>query len=231
MSSLPAVHPLQPRFAQAITGVLCLEAIIFGTPAAVAVALALVALGLAGPRWSPVAWVFRRIAPPPRELEPAAPVRFSQALAATFLTASVALLYGGAETAGWILAGLVAALALVSATTGLCVGCEVYRLLLARRGGAHGDLRADLGLTGDGPWLVVLTAPGCARCEPVARELERVAGGREVVRVNLFEHPRAAGLPVRSVPAAIAVGADGHLRAARAGRLEPPDLSRVLAAL
>ena len=71
-----------------------------------------------------------------------------------------------------------AALALLSAIAGVCVGCEVYRLLAgpARRG-AEGDVRGDLGLTGDGPWLVVLTAPGCARCEPVAREMERAAGG------------------------------------------------------
>jgi hypothetical protein len=221
---------MQPRFAQAITGALCLEAIVFQQPAAVAVALALVLLGLAGPRYSPVAWAFRLIARPPRELEPAAPVRFAQALAAAFLTASVALLYGGAETAGWVLAGLAAALALVSALTGLCIGCEAYRLLMGR---AHGreDVRGDLGLTGDGPWLVVLTAPGCARCEPFARELESAAGGRGVVRVSLADHPRAASLPVRSVPAALAVGGDGRIRAARAGRLAPADLDGVLAAL
>jgi hypothetical protein len=231
MPSLPAVHPLQPRLAQGVTGVLCLEGILFDTPAAVVVALGLVLLGLAAPRWSPVAWVVRRVAPPPLELEPAAPVRFSQALAAGFLTASVALLLGGAEAAGWIVAGLVAALALLSATTGVCIGCEAYRLLLGARRGGGGDLRGDLGLTGPGPWLVVLTAPGCARCEPVAREMERVAGGREVVRVSLHDHPRAAALPVRSVPAALAVDGDGHLRAARAGRLETPQLTEVLAAL
>ena len=92
-------------------------------------------------------------------------------------------------------------------------------------------MRGDLGLTGDGPWLVVLTAPGCARCEPVAREIEAAAGGREVVRVSLAEHPRAAALPVRSVPAALAVDADGRVRAARAGRLGPGRPRGVLAAL
>jgi hypothetical protein len=231
MPAAPAVHPMQPRFAQAITGALCLEGIVFGQPAAVAVALALVLLGLAGPRYSPVAWAFRLVARPPRELEPAAPVRFSQALAAALLTGSVALLYGGAEVAGWILAGLVAAVALISAITGFCVGCEAYRLLLARRPGVDGDVRGDLGLTGAGPWLVVLTAPGCARCEPVAREMEAAAGGRQVVRVSLAEHPRAAALPVRSVPAALAVDAGGRVRAARAGRLARTDLDGVLAAL
>jgi Domain of unknown function (DUF4395) len=227
----PAVHPLQPRFAQAITGALCLEAILFDQPAAVAVALGLVLLGLAGPRWSPVAWLFRLVARPPAQLEPAAPVRFSQGLAAVFLTASVALLFAGAEAAGWVLAGLVAGLALVSAITGFCAGCEVYRLLMARRSRPGADVRGDLGLGGAGPWLVVLTAPGCARCEPVAREIERVAGGREVVRVSLTDHPRAAALPVRSVPAALAVDADGRVRAVRAGRLAPADVDVVLAAL
>jgi hypothetical protein len=231
MASLPAVHPLQPRFAQAITGVLCLEAIAFGQPVAVVVALVLVLLSLAGPRWSPVAWVFRRIAPPATDLEPAAPVRFSQALAAGFLTLSLVLLAAGADLAGWIVAGLVSALALVSAISGLCIGCEAYRLLLTLRRGDGEDVRDDLGLTGSGPWLVVLTAPGCARCEPVARAMERAAGEREVVRVDLSQRPRAANLPVRSVPAALAVGRDGRLALARAGRLGSPEIAQVLAAV
>jgi hypothetical protein len=231
MPGLPAVHPLQPRFAQAITGVLCLEAILFGTPVAVVVALVLALLNLLLPRWSPVAWAFRRIAPPTGDLEPVAPVRFAQWMAAAFLALALVLLAVGADLAGWIVVGLVAAIALFSAISGICVGCEIYRLLLVRRGGAPADVREDLGLTGDGPWLVVLTAPGCARCEPVARDLERVAGDREVHRVSLREHPRAGSLPVRSVPAALAVARDGTLRAARAGRLERPELMEVLAAL
>lgn len=232
MSAPATVHPLQPRFAQAITGALCLEGTIFQTPPAVVVALVLVLLSLAGPRWSPVGWVFRRIAPPARELEPAAPPRFAQGMAAVFLTVALALFALGQPTAAWILTGLLAVVALFSAISGICVGCEVYRLLLAtRRGGEGGDVRADLGLEGRGPWLVVLTAPGCARCEPVAGELERAAGERPVLRVSLAEHPRAAGLPVRSVPAALAVGGDGRLREVRAGRLDAADLERVLAAV
>src|SRR5689334_24087741 len=124
MPGMPAVHPLQPRFAQGITGVLALEAAIFDQPAALAVALALVLLSLLGPRWSPVAWLFRRIAPPARDLEPAAPVRFSQGIAAVFLAVALALVLAGQEVAGWALAGLVAAIALVSAITGFCIGCE-----------------------------------------------------------------------------------------------------------
>ena len=152
-------------------------------------------------------------------------------MAAVFLAVAVALFALGLDLAGWILAGAVAAVALFSAISGICVGCEVYRLLLAARRGADGDVRADLGLEGRGPWLVVLTAPGCARCEPVARQLETAAGARPVLRVSLADHPRAASLPVRSVPAALAVGDDGRLRVARAGRLDASDLDQVLAAV
>ncbi len=130
-----------------------------------------------------------------------------------------------------MVASVVAVWALFSAISCSCVGCGVYRLWLATRSGGDGDVRGDLGLEGRGPWLVVLTAPGCARCEPVARELERAAGDRLVQRVSLAEFPRAASLPVRSVPAALAVGDDGRLRAARAGRLDAADLASVLAAV
>ena len=230
--ALPAaVHPLQPRFAQAITGALCLEGAVFQTRPAVVVALVLVVLSLAGPRWSPVGWVFRAIAPPASEMEPAAPPRFAQGMAAVLLALALVMFAVGLDLAGWIVTVLVAAVALFSAISGICVGCEVYRLLLAGRRGGDGDVRADLGLEGRGPWLVLLTAPGCARCEPVARQMEGAAGEREVLRVSLVEHPRAASLPVRSVPAALAVGGDGRVRMARAGRLDASDLAQVLAAV
>jgi hypothetical protein len=77
---------------------------------------------------------------------------------------------------------------------------------------------------------VVLTAPGCSRCEPAARALEAVAGA-PVTRVDLSRRPRAGRVPVRSVPAALAVDREGRLRAARAGRLEPADLEAVAAAV
>lgn len=230
MSRPTAVHPHLPRFAQAITGMLCLEAFVFDTWAVVPVALGLVILSLIDPRVSPVAWLFRLVARPPSTLEPAAPVRFAQIMAVGFLSPAVALFAVGAALPGWILVATVAAVALGSAVTGVCIGCELYRLLFLRRR-SEGDVRGDLGLSGPGPWLVVLTAPGCARCEPVARELERASGGREVVRVSIVERPEAAGLPVRSVPAAIAVGRDGGVRVARAGRLGEEDLRAVLAAV
>jgi hypothetical protein len=172
------------------------------------------------------------VAPPPKEMEPVAPVRFAQGMAVAMLSASLALVGFGLDLAAWVIVWAVAIVALFSAISGICVGCEIYRLLLAsRRGDEQADLRAPLGLTGQGPWLVVLTAPGCVRCEPVAREFERAADGREVLRVNLAERPAAAVVPVRSVPAALAVSADGRLVTARAGALKRPELLEIAQAV
>ncbi len=223
-----AVHPYQPRFAQGVTGLLCLEALVFQTPWVVVAALVFVGWALVAPRTSPINLIFRLIAPPPRELEPVAPVRFAQWMAFAFLAVAVTLLFAGAATAGWIIAGAVAAIALFSAATGICVGCEIHRLTLARR--AHdGDMRPLLGLDGPGPWVVVVSAPGCARCEPVARQVESLADPTEVVRVDLSRTPGAARLPIRSVPAVVAVGDDGRVAHVATGRLDRPQIEAVLA--
>ncbi len=225
-----AVHPWQPRFAQAITGMLALEALALQIWPAVVVALALVVVALVAPRWSPVNAVFRLIARPPTELEPTAPVRFSQFMAIGALSAALVFLGVGPAVVGWSIVGAVAFLGLLSGITGICVGCELYRFLLLRRTD-NGDVRPRLGLEGGGPWLVVLTAPGCSRCEPTARALEGAADGVSVTRVDLSRRPDAATVGVRSVPAALAVGRDGRVRAARAGTLGAEDFRAVVAAI
>lgn len=230
MSRPSAVHPHLPRFAQAVTGVICLEALTFDDRWSVAVALALILVALAAPRVSPVNLLFRLVARPASDLEPVGPVRFAQGMAAFGLALALGLFTAGVDTAAWVVVGLIGGVALFSAVSGYCVGCEIYRVLLAR-GGGDGDVRAGLGLTGAGPWLVVLTAPGCARCEPVVRELAEVASPRGVVRVDLTRTPAAARLPVRSVPAVIAIGGDGRVRRALTGRLDRGILEEAAAAV
>jgi hypothetical protein len=44
------------------------------------------------------------------------------------------LFVAGATTAGWVLTLIVAALALLAATSGICVGCEMYLWLARLRG-------------------------------------------------------------------------------------------------
>ena len=164
VASPSAVHPLQPRFAQAITGVLCLEALVFQTwPGGGRGAGA----GPAGPgrrragrRWRGSSGCIAR---PPAELEPAAPVRFSQAHRRRAPAPGSCCPGRGADVAGWILVGLVAAVALFSAITGLLR--RLRGLPPAARcagAGRPATCAATSGWSGDGPWLVVLTAPGCA---------------------------------------------------------------------
>lgn len=225
-----AVDPLQPRVAQGVTGVLAITAVGLATPWPLVAALVLVVVALAAPKYSPVAALVRQLAPPPTRLEPIAPVRFSQALAVLFLGLALALWGFGLVIAAMAVAGLVAGLATLSAVAGLCVGCEVYRLaLLNPRTGP--DLRPALGLTGKGPWLAVLVAPGCARCEPTARRAEEAADGQGIVRINLAERPSASAAPVRSVPAVLAIGPGGEVLASRAGDITDADLGLIVGAL
>lgn len=224
MKTPAVVHPHLPRFAQAITGVLAGTAVGLRNPWVALAALVLVLLALVIPRWSPVTLLFRAVASPASSLEPVAPVRFAQILAATFLTLGLVLVGVGAHLVGWVVIGLVAAMALFSAITGICVGCEIYRLALRRRS-VDGDVRGLIGLTGTGPWMVVLTAPGCARCGPVTREVETVAAGGAVVRVDLSRTPSAARLPVSSVPAILAVDSEGRVASTATGHLDRDEIA------
>ena len=88
---------------------------------------------LGGP-FNPYAHVYRAVKRalrwgPPAELEDAAPPRFANLVGFLFTgTASVLFYVFEAAAAAWALALIVSALALLAATTGLCVGCEMYAL-------------------------------------------------------------------------------------------------------
>ena len=67
-------------------------------------------------------------------IEDARVPHFANIIGAVFLTVSSILLYAGSSSLGWALALIVAALALLAATTGVCVGCEMYMLIARARG-------------------------------------------------------------------------------------------------
>lgn len=98
------------------------------------VVLALGAVG--GARYGPVlrfyAQVVRPRLAPPRELEDPRPPRFAATLGVVFLSAATVAFLLDASVLGWAFALLVAALAGLSAATGLCLGCQVW-LFAARR--------------------------------------------------------------------------------------------------
>ena len=117
--------------------------LVFGQEWVAAVFAVVLFLGAAfGPRYGPVlrfyATVIKpRLWPLPSELEDPRPPRFSAWVGTVFLTAATVAFVAGAAVVGWVLVGIVAALAALSAITGLCVGCEMYVWLVRLRGGVR----------------------------------------------------------------------------------------------
>jgi hypothetical protein len=136
-------------------------------------------------------------------------------LGAAVLTAASVLLALGFEWAGWALGLLVAALALLAATTGLCVGCEAYRLSARLRGiRSHRIDRIDLAdlsevaAHSDDGLVVQFTHPLCSDCR--ALELRLRSEGRHVVTVDVRARPDLARkYGIALVPTAVAIGATG----------------------
>lgn len=62
-------------------------------------------------------------------LEDSRPPRFANVIGACVLGSATVLFLAGADVAGWALVALVAALASLSAITGFCTGCWLYRMV------------------------------------------------------------------------------------------------------
>jgi hypothetical protein len=127
-----------PRTNQTIVGVGALVAFLLGQPWIVALLALQLVVGLAfGRRFClPCRLWFDVLQPRLGEgkIEDARAPRFANVIGAVFLIAATILLFAGLTTIGWILALIVAALALLAATTGICVGCEMYVVLARIRG-------------------------------------------------------------------------------------------------
>ncbi|HEX9968989.1 MAG TPA: DUF4395 domain-containing protein [Acidimicrobiales bacterium] len=133
------IDPRGPRFNQAVLTVALLAGFVADARPVVPAFAVVLLLGAAfGPRYGPFlrlyADVVRPRLGPPAELEDPRPPRFAAAVGVGFLGAATVAFAAGAVGLGWVLALVVAALAGLAATTGLCVGCEVYLLLARRRG-------------------------------------------------------------------------------------------------
>jgi hypothetical protein len=139
--AVPLVDARAVRLAQGLVATLiALAAVLQAWPLLALPAAHLAASALLGSRANVVGLAFDRLVRPRLAgdaPEDARPPRFASGVGAAVLAASLAAHAGGATTLGWSLAGVVAALALLSAATGLCVGCRLYWLfVLARRAGA-----------------------------------------------------------------------------------------------
>jgi phosphate/sulfate permease len=121
-----------PRTNQAVVGLVALVAVTTGLWWLLALLAAQLAVGLwFGRRYClPCLLYFELIQPRFGEgpLEDARPPRFANMIGAVFLTAASVAFAVGADVAGLALGSLVAFLALLAATTGLCAGCTAYKI-------------------------------------------------------------------------------------------------------
>jgi len=133
------IDPRGPRFNQAVLTLALLIGFVFDwKPVAPAFALVLLLGAAFGTRYGPFLRLYAELIKPrlqpPSELEDPRPPRFAATVGVVILTAATVAFAAGATTAGWTLALIVAVLAGLSATTGICVGCEMWLLVARRRG-------------------------------------------------------------------------------------------------
>jgi hypothetical protein len=207
-----------PRFNQAVIGLVSLLALVTGWWVLLALLALQLALGLRfGRRWClPCVAYFQLVQPRVGEgrVEDARPPRFANLVGVVFLTAASVAYLAGVPVLGAVLGGAVAALALLSAVTGFCTGCEAYKLLTRLRGvraGAVGAIDlAGLGApaTAGGVVVVQFTHPLCSDCHELERRL--AAGPRPLHTVDVSRQPDLARrYHVAVVPTAFAVAGDG----------------------
>ncbi|MGE5283000.1 MAG: DUF4395 family protein [Chloroflexota bacterium] len=206
-----------PRFNQAIVGVVALAGVILGWPLLWALMGAQLLVGLTLGRRFCLACVayFELIQPRfgEGELEDSRPPRLANAMGVAFLSAAALTWWLGSPVAGTALGAMVAFLALLAATSGLCAGCELYKLSARLRGISprhHSRIEpADLGaLDGHDRAFVEFTHPLCGECREWERRL--AAKPEPLVRFDVRERPdlaRKYGIAV--VPTVFAVAANG----------------------
>jgi hypothetical protein len=215
---LDVIDSRAPRFNQATIGALALVAYLVDWWPLLAILAAQLAIGLAlGRRYCvPCVVYFELVQPRLGEgpIEDSRPPRFANVVGVVVLTAASAAHAAGLSTLGWALGLLVAALALLAAATGLCAGCEIYRIAARVHGVRRRELQridlTELGAREAGDLVVQFTHPLCTDCRALEQRLR--SEGRDVVTVNVSARPELAkkyGIAV--VPTAFAVEADGTI--------------------
>jgi hypothetical protein len=193
-----------PRFNQAVVGTVALMGAVFSWPLAWALMAAQLLIGLTvGRRFCITCLAYFELIQPrlgEGELEDSRPPRLANAIGTVFL--------GGAAAGWWI----VAALALLAASTGFCAGCELYRVTSRLRGISprhHGHLDPrDFGLDDAASSYVEFSHPLCSECRQWERRLS--ADGEPLVTIDVRERPDLARkYGVGIVPTVVRVAGDG----------------------
>ena len=138
-SAAPQVDVRGPRFAAWVTTAVLAIVLLTSAWWLLAAQAVVFAIGAAlGPRRSPYGLLFAKfVAPrlrPATEREPAAPLRFAQAVGFAFAAVGVAGYLAGLPLLGTIATALALVAALLNAAFGFCLGCQIYPLIsYARR--------------------------------------------------------------------------------------------------
>ena len=154
MSAPQGIDPRGPRFGAGITFVLALGALIGGLvvplgatvgaralePGFILLAIAWIAFAfgtIGGVSRSPFSWLFRTLVKPrlspPTELEDSRPPRFAQGIGVVLATVGLVLQLVGVPYGLVVAAALIVIASFLNAFVGLCLGCQLY-LLLVRAG-------------------------------------------------------------------------------------------------
>jgi Domain of unknown function (DUF4395) len=143
-------------------------------------------------------------------IEDSRPPRFANMVGVAFLGGATIAFLADVPALGWTLTLIVATLALLAAATGLCMGCEAYKLSARLRGiAARRVTRIDPGdVPLDGAGVVQFTHPLCSECKEWERRLE--SEGRPHSAIDVSRRPELARkYGVAVVPTVVAVAGDG----------------------
>jgi hypothetical protein len=214
-----------PRTVQATVGILSAVAVVTGLWPLLGLLAAQLAIGLTlGRRYClPCLAYYELIQPRFGEgpIEDSRPPRFANMVGVAVLSAATVAYALGLTALGIGLGLLVMTLALLAATTGLCVGCELYKVGARLRGiqTRHLD-RLELTDVGGplpaGELVVAFSHPLCTGCRELISELE--ADGTPHLTVDVRARPdlaRKYGIAV--VPTALTVLPDGTVTARLTG--------------
>ena len=210
-----------PRFNQAVVGIVALAGAVLGWPALWALMGLQLLLGLTlGRRFCLSCLAYFKLIQPrfgEGELEDSRPPRLANLIGTVFLGAAALAWWLGSPALGTVLGSIVAALALLAASSGFCAGCELYKLSARLRGISpkrHSHIEpADLGASSlAARTFVEFTHPLCSECKEWE---QRLAGEPDpLLKVDVRERPdlaRKYGIAV--VPTVLAVAADGAVLA------------------
>jgi hypothetical protein len=213
------------RFLQATVGTLSLVAVLTGFWPLLGVLAAQLAIGLRfGRRWCVPCFAYYELIQPrfgEGPIEDSRPPRFANKVGLVVLTTATVAYSVGLTALGTGLGVIVTGLALLAATTGICAGCELYKVGARLRGiqTRHLD-RVELTDVGGGlpagELVVAFSHPLCTGCRELIEGLD--ADGTPHLTVDVRARPdlaRKYGIAV--VPTALTVLPDGTVTARLTG--------------